>query len=127
MFERFKDRPPFSTFDPAVLRDYCEFGLLPVAGGRGFELACPPEIEAGIYRAMWTNGAIHESVRSIDIPVLILRPQARGTGPHRSSPNWLELVETFKRAREVHLAGHTHFIPMEAPDLVAKMILQEEV
>ena len=38
MFERFKDRPPFDTWDPAVLRDYCNYGVL--EDGR---LACPPE------------------------------------------------------------------------------------
>jgi len=27
MFESFKDRLPFRTWDPAVLRDYCDYGL----------------------------------------------------------------------------------------------------
>src|SRR5438445_8929818 len=29
MFERFRNRPPFSHWQPQVLRDYCNFGLLP--------------------------------------------------------------------------------------------------
>ena len=48
MFERFHKRPPFDLWQPQVLRDYCEYGLLP--DGDGFVLACPPEIEASIYQ-----------------------------------------------------------------------------
>ncbi len=33
MFESFKDRQPFATWDRQVLRDYCEYGLLPADGG----------------------------------------------------------------------------------------------
>ena len=29
MFERFKNRKPYAYFDPSVLRDHCEYGLLP--------------------------------------------------------------------------------------------------
>ena len=32
MIERFRGRPPFVHWDPEVLRDYCEFGLLPENG-----------------------------------------------------------------------------------------------
>jgi len=125
MFERFKDRPPFSSFDPAVLHDYCRFGLLQLSNGDRFELACPPEIEAGIYMAMGKNTGIYDSVRSLAIPVRILRPHNPARGPNRSSPTWHELVHEFKHAHEIRLEGHTHFLPMEAPELVAKLILQE--
>ena len=48
MFDRFKDRHPYSLWDQSVLRDYCEFGLL--ADDRdGFILACPPETEGSVY------------------------------------------------------------------------------
>ena len=52
MFESFKDRQPFVTWDRQVLRDYCEYGLL--RANSGYELACPPAIEAEIYE----NGAL---------------------------------------------------------------------
>src|SRR5439155_23961370 len=51
MVARFADRPPFSRWDPAVLRDYCDHGLLPAPDGNGFVLACSPAIEAAIYAA----------------------------------------------------------------------------
>src|SRR5215831_418525 len=44
MYERFRNRPPFATWQPEVLRDYCEFGVLP--RGEEFVLACPPPVEA---------------------------------------------------------------------------------
>src|ERR1051325_9074923 len=47
MFDRFRDRSPFSTWNHEVLRDYCEYGLLPA--GERYVLACPPAIEASIY------------------------------------------------------------------------------
>src|SRR5688500_4650666 len=49
MFESFKDRPPFSSWEPEVLKDYCDYGLLPNHDGPGFVLACPPRIEAAVY------------------------------------------------------------------------------
>ncbi|NNC73761.1 MAG: alpha/beta hydrolase, partial [Sphingomonadaceae bacterium] len=49
MFERFKDRSPYDLWQPEVLRDYCEYGLLPAEDGDGFVLACPARLEASVY------------------------------------------------------------------------------
>jgi hypothetical protein len=43
-----------------------------------------------------------------------------------SSPTWPGLVHEFRDGREVHLAEHTHFLPMEAPDLVARYVMGRE-
>ena len=48
MFYRFADRHPFRLWRRDVLMDYCRHGLVPTAGG--FALACPPSIEAAIYK-----------------------------------------------------------------------------
>jgi lipase len=127
MFKRFRDRAPYAGFDPAALRDYCVYGLLPAPDGNGSVLACPPEIEASIYMTSRTNAAVYESARAIDIPVLILRAK-RGARNNdvmdfASSPTWPGLVREFKNGREVYLANHTHFLPLEAPKLVAGYIL----
>src|SRR3546814_4784396 len=56
MRARFADRPPYANWDPRVLADYCTYGLLPAAEGEGFELACPPALEASVYQnALRTN------------------------------------------------------------------------
>jgi pimeloyl-ACP methyl ester carboxylesterase len=129
MFERLGNRAPYSGFDPSVLRDYCEHGLVPAPDGNGYVLACRPEIEASVYMTSRTNAAVYESIRAIEIPVTILR--ARGRASNRdlmdfaSSPTWPGLVHEFQDGREVYLADHTHFLPMEAPELVAGYVLSE--
>ena len=130
MFERFRDRKPYACFDPSALRDHCQYGLLPAPDGDGYILACPPEIEASIYMTSRTNAAVYDSIRAIELPVLILRakrpPLDRDVMDFTSSPTWPELVHEFQDGREIHLAEHTHFLPMEAPELVARYVLEKE-
>jgi len=127
MLERFRDRPPYAAFDPEALRAYCEHGLLPRADGPGFELACPPELEASIYMTSRTNPGVHASARALGIPVLVVRakapPPERSVMDFSSSPTWPGLVSELCRGREIRLADRSHFIPMEAPQLVAELIL----
>ncbi len=125
MIERFRDRLPFSRWDPAVLRDYCVYGLLPSEGG-GFELACPPAIEAEIYQ----NGAdlesnIYPEIAAIECPVRVLRAGNRQVNPAQDfsgSPTAPELARAFRHGEDVALPEYSHFIPMEAPDLIAEHI-----
>ena len=128
MFERFKDRAPFATWDRAVLRDYCEYGLLQDASGNGFVLACPPEFEAAVYMAARGNAAVYDSVRAIDVPVLLVRvmepPPDRNWMDFRYSPTWPGLIDHFRRGRELHLPDETHFFPMEKPAQVARLIAE---
>ena len=127
MFERFRNRPPYARFDPSVLRDHCEYGLLPAPDGDGYILACPPEIEASIYMTSGTNGSVYQSIRTIQTPVMILRAKSprgeRDLMDFASSPTWPGLVHEFPDGRERHLSEHTHFLPMEEPELVARYIL----
>ncbi|MBW2295360.1 MAG: alpha/beta hydrolase [Deltaproteobacteria bacterium] len=130
MIDRFKDRAPYSRFDPAALRDYCEFGLLPAATGSGFTLACPPQIEASIYMTSRSNPGVYDSIRMLDIPVMILRakrpPPDRDVMDFSSSPTWPGLVGEFRHGKEIYLPENSHFLPMEAPDLVARYVLEYE-
>jgi pimeloyl-ACP methyl ester carboxylesterase len=113
----------FRFWQPEVLRDYCQYGLLPTAAG--FELACPPLVEAAIYMGSnLTN--IYDQVRSIDIPVTVLRArQAEGVvGVDFSiSPTWPGLADQFRQGFDVYLPHLTHFIPMQDPRCVADHLL----
>lgn len=126
MFDRFKDRPPFSGWDPEVLRDYCEYGLLPNPAGEGYVLACPPEIEAATYAgAMATD--IYPAIESLTIPVRILRARQRTEGgpmDMSSSPTAPDLASHFQHAEDIFLPQYSHFIPMEDPELVARHVLE---
>ncbi len=125
MFESFSPRPPFNTWDPAVLRDYCEFGLSPNPEGAGFVLACPPELEAATYMGAPMTDP-YDAIANVDIPVRILRARSRGDAPGRDlsgSPTSPGLAGHFRHGEDVYLPFHSHFIPMEAPELVASHIL----
>lgn len=124
MMERFQGRPPFDRWDPAVLRDYCVYGLLPAPSGEGFVLACPPEIEAATYLGS-AGGDPYDDIESLTIPVRVLRARARAEDAPMDmsgSPTNPLLVEHFASGEDVYLPEHSHFIPMEDPGLVARHI-----
>jgi pimeloyl-ACP methyl ester carboxylesterase len=129
MFERFAHRVPYEVFTRAALRAYCTHGLLPAEDGDGFELACPPETEASIYMTSRTNAGVHDSLRALEIPVLLLRakepPSDRNVMDFSSSPTWPGLVKELRKGREIHFRDHTHFLPMEIPERIAALIRAE--
>jgi lipase len=127
MFERFYGRPPFDTWDTAVLHDYCDYGLLPAPDGDGYVLACPPEIEGRMY----TGGGgydIYRDVAAVAQPVRVLRGRQREAGaqpeatPFRTSVTAPDLAARFRNGEDVLLPDLSHFIPMEAPALVARHV-----
>ncbi len=123
MFENFQNRQPFATWDRQVLRDYCEYGLAPA--NSGYELACPPAIEAEIYEnGALPNANIYREISSIQVPVHILRarPVRDPSEVMRGSPTTPDLASRFARATDRVLLDNSHFIPMESPARVAAMI-----
>jgi pimeloyl-ACP methyl ester carboxylesterase len=124
MRERFRDRTPFSRWQPGVLADYCRFGLLPQ--GDDWVLACPGEVEATIYMGS-ARTEIHEDIRRVAVPVTVLRapgrePEDTNVMDFSKSPTWPALAARFPNGRDVFLPEHSHFIPMEDPVLVARFI-----
>ncbi|MDE0659549.1 MAG: alpha/beta hydrolase [Gammaproteobacteria bacterium] len=136
MFERFKDRHPFRVWIPEILMDYCRFGIVP--DGDGFVLGCPPHVEAAIYTGS-AGRDIRETVAKVSKPVVVLRArvapsEARRVSRHRRdapdagamdfarSPTWPGLAAAFPNGRDVYHPELTHFMPMQAPDLVARYI-----
>jgi pimeloyl-ACP methyl ester carboxylesterase len=123
MFDRLGWRPPFSRWKKEVLRDYCDWGLLQVDGE--YHIACPPEIEASAHECAKEREAdLHPLVPSIICPVTVLRA---GTSARRffnpePSPTDPELASKFPRGKDVLLGEISHFIPMEAPELVAEYV-----
>lgn len=127
MFERFRGREPYSAWREDVLRDFCTHGLLPVPEGEGYTLACPPEIEASIYQQSSAQ-QIGPLLPRIQVPVTVLRARERdGETPFPSfsaSPTWPALAAHLPRGRDVYLPERSHFLPMEAPELVARYVSQ---
>ena len=129
MAERLVNKGSYSIFDPDMFKDYCRYGLLPNDKGKGYVLACPPEIEASVYMTSRSNAGIYAAVRSIDIPVLVLRAKElaadRDPTDFSVSPTWPSLVNEFKNGREIHFPDNTHFLPMELPDKITAIIQSE--
>ncbi len=125
MFENFVGREPFSLWREDVLRDYCNFGLLPDPNGDGYVLACPPTIEASVYMGNSTTD-IHQHIEKVEIPVVVLRARQDTTDRtvmnFSRSPTWDQLAGEFKRGTDVYLPDMTHFIPMQDPQLTARYL-----
>lgn len=124
MFERFRPRPPFSQWTPQVLRDYCDYGLLPADGQ--YVLACPPAVEHSIYQHSTELSAdLHPVLHEIRQPIVVVRggiPWETAVFNLNSSPTDPALASLFPNARDILLEGRTHYIPMESPELVASYI-----
>lgn len=129
MFERFEHRGTFALWRPDVLEDYCRYGVVEASDGGGFELGCPPIVEASIY-SQSTGRNISELFARVDMPVVILRAKqregARDPMNFSNSPTWPGLAGAFPNARDVYLPHLTHFIPMQDPQLVARFIASAE-
>src|SRR5690606_29768433 len=114
---------PFSTWQPQVLRDYCVHGLRPAPQGAGYVLACAPAVEASLYASsLHADADVYPLLGRIQIPVWVMRagaPQQPGASDMRASPTAPDLATHLPRGRDEHLQNHTHFLPMEAPALVA--------
>lgn len=121
MVERFRDRFPYSVWQPEVLDDYARWGLVPDPAGEGLVLACPPAVEAAIYQVGPTD--LYPVLPTIEVPVRVLRARQPEPGvetpPFATSPTDPDLAAVFPRGDDVLLGDRSHFIPMEAPDVVA--------
>jgi pimeloyl-ACP methyl ester carboxylesterase len=124
MFECFRSRLPFSAWPEEVVRNYCDYALLPDGGG--FELACPPEIEASIYRESHAPEAdIWAALAAVRCPVTILRAGKAwqpGVFDPSASPTAPNVAARFANAKDLLLPENNHFIPMEAPRVMVREI-----
>ncbi|HVP00442.1 MAG TPA: alpha/beta hydrolase [Bryobacteraceae bacterium] len=128
MYERFSQRLPFSAWNQDVLRDYCEFGLLP--DGDEFVLACPPEIEASIYpytNAPETN--ISAELARIRPAATVMRSaRLARDGSLDLSASYTDplLASRIPNARDMQIQECSHFIPMERPDLIVRELASND-
>jgi len=124
MFERFKDRLPFQNWRPEILRDYCDYGVLP--DGDGYVLACPPAVEASIYENSKTpESDIYPEIAMVKHPVVVMRA-GKTRSPEvfdlSASPTSPDLAASFANGRELVMPDASHYIAMEAPDAVVEEI-----
>ena len=124
MIANFGARQPFAAWHPEVLRDYCEYGLLPA--GHEFELACPPMVEASIYPlSVAPESNLHGELGAVRQNVVVVRagiPWSPDRFDLNSSPTDPDLAARFPNGRDLLLEGRSHYIPMEIPEFVARQV-----
>ena len=124
MSSAFAAREPYSRWDPAVLHDYCAFGLRETGAG-DFELACAPQLEVEVYVGMHMR-TIYADIARVHVPVDVIRARSRRPGdspldfsPSPTSPG---IAGLFPDGRDEHLTEASHFFPMEIPAWTADRI-----
>lgn len=126
MIGHFANREPYAHWRADVLADYCTYGLVPASTGEGLELACPPLLEASAYLGAWQNDP-YPWIGQVACPTTILRArnaERKNAMDFSSSPTAPDLWRSFPNARDLQWADVSHFIPMEAPDRLAELIVQ---
>ncbi len=127
MFDRYKERSPYSLWEQSVMEDYCKFGVKTTNEENTVELCCYPETETSIYMGHHSRD-LSQNLADIEIPVKVLRGKVsdlrRGEKiDFLASPTWPELASCFKQGTDIYLPELTHFIPMQDPELTAKHII----
>lgn len=127
MNAHFAARPPYMHWQPSVLADYCRHGLLPAADGEGFDLACPPALEASVYQNALRNNP-YDWFGQIAAPVSVIRARSGERAGHLDfshSPTWPGLGDVLGAVRDEQWTDQSHFIPMEAPARLAALLAAE--
>jgi pimeloyl-ACP methyl ester carboxylesterase len=112
-------KPPFDTWDKAILRDYCEYGTRARSDG-GRELKCDPTVEAKLYAASGEFDGLSLMLRSQTPFLVVFTKQA-----HEFRPAALKRIRgQLKYGRILDLADANHLLPMERPAEVARVTLE---
>jgi len=120
MIESYRGRFPYDTWTEEALRAYVEHGTFAREDGT-VELWCPGRIEAQVYAHAASMDVFSELAR-IEVPVLLVR------GEHSLSfaaDRAKRTLETIPDARLLEVPGTTHYVPMEAPERIAQIVLAE--
>lgn len=113
----YRGRGPFELWEERALQAYVTHGFEAVDGG--WRLLCSPEVEAEVYRSSAAHGA-WERVSEIGCDVDLVAGEASDT--HHAEFAQRQ-AERFEAARLHIVPGAGHFVPMEQPAALARIIL----
>jgi pimeloyl-ACP methyl ester carboxylesterase len=119
MFRNLENKPPFNAWRRDMLRDYCEYGTRPAPDG-GVELKCPSEIEAEFYSRARQYAALPLILKSRLPLLLIFGEKSDSTGIKIAD----KIASRLENGRVVTVPNTSHFLPMEQPEVVARMAIE---
>ncbi len=117
---RFRSKPPYSLCDPRSVEGYVEIGTFPTEGG--VRLSCRGEDEARVFGSMATIS--FDQLATIEIPALVVSGAAINEAnalPPKLAPR---IADALGRGEWHEVEGLSHFGPMEAPEAMARSIVE---
>ena len=117
MIESYAARPPFDVWRRDFLEAYVESGTFLREDG-SVELKCPGEIEARVYEGAARSSSV-AFLAKVAIPTLIVSGGSSLTLPPERAR---QAAAMLRDGRLEILPGVGHFIPMEAPDEVLRLL-----
>jgi pimeloyl-ACP methyl ester carboxylesterase len=107
----------FARWDPQALDDYIRAGFVPDTAG-GVRLRYPKVWEARIFEL--TPATVWRELKNLGVPVLFLRGGVSDTFVAAAADRAGREIEN---AQVVEVPGASHFVPMERPREVARLII----
>ncbi len=115
-FQRYAARRPFNSWQDGFLQNYLADGLR--QDGEQVVLSCHPDWEAHNYTAHGHD--IWGALRRLQTPTLLIGGDGPGVVLRNKTLLRLGALNTQIQTR--HVAGSSHFLPMENPDLARSLI-----
>jgi pimeloyl-ACP methyl ester carboxylesterase len=109
---RYEGRGAFASWQPSFVQSYVEHGFLPQSTG-GVRLACHPAWEAKTFTTPPLRPLA--GLESLRCPITLI---TAGQGSTCPAVSVRELRRLAPGARVLHVESASHFLPMEAPELV---------
>jgi pimeloyl-ACP methyl ester carboxylesterase len=117
IYQAYRSKPPFETWNERPLREYIEHGFRDRDDG-SVELKCSPESEAGMYLRGAHTLAAGEIIPKVRCPALLLRGQKSHVFSDAISRRTLGLLP---RGSLVNIPGG-HFAPFEHTDVMVDAV-----
>ncbi len=117
LFDVYRTKAAFSDWQREVLWDYVNYGTVDLPNGH-VQLKCPVEVEAHVF-AQSPLADIYSQLDQVDCPALVLR------GERTDPPLFLvaeKVAQRIPQGKLVTVPGTSHFLPMEKPQEVARII-----
>ena len=117
LFDAYRTKAAFSGWQHEVLWDYINHGTVDLPTGQ-IRLKCPVKVEAHVFAQSPLVGTYSQLDR-VDCPTLVLR------GEQTDPPLFLvaeKVAQKIPQGRLVTVPGTSHFLPMEKPQDIARII-----